>query len=98
MLILHGDNQVATRQKLSNQLKNFSGEKVTLDGEKINITQLIQATESSSLFGQDKLIIIENLFSRRPSKEKDALIEKLKSLPENCIVWERKSIDGRSLE
>lgn len=98
MLILHGENTVLSRQKLTNLSQHFQGEVLHLEGEKINLTDLKQAIESSTLFGQARLVIIENLFVRRPSKEKEELFKYLKEeKPKNLIIWERKTIDGRSL-
>lgn len=98
MLILHGENTVLSRRKLVGFIQNFKGEIVRLEGEKMNLTDLKQAAEASSLFGQKRLVVIENLFARRASQEKEKLLkycreEKLK----NLIIWERKAIDGRSL-
>lgn len=98
MLILHGDNLMASRQILTGKIKNFSGEVIRLDAKKINLTDLKQALETHSLFGQKKLVAIENLFSRQKSKEKEALTNYLKeNKPPNLIVWEGKTIDGRAL-
>lgn len=98
MIILHGENLVASRQQLSTLKENFSGEIISFAGEKLNLTQLKQALESLSIFKKEKLIIIENLFTRQSSQEKESLLKYLKeSQPENLIVWEGKTIDGRSL-
>lgn len=98
MLILHGENIERSRRALNEKIKRFSGEIIRLEGEKLDLGELKQAVESSSLFGQERLIIIENLFSRRPSKEKEELLKYCKlENPENLIVWGGKKIDGRIL-
>ena len=98
MIILHGENIVASRKKLTNELEKFSGEKIRFEGDKLTLTELKQALESQSLFGHDRLIIIDNFFSRRTSQEKEALFNYLKKeQPENLIFWEGKTIDGRKL-
>ena len=98
MLILHGENTVLSRHKLIGFTQNFKGEIVRLEGEKMSLTDLKQAVESSSLFGQKRLVIVENLFTRRPSTDKEKLLKYLKEQkPTNLIIWERKTIDGRSL-
>jgi len=98
MIIIHGDNQVASRQALTDQTSQFKGEIIRLNGTQINLTTLKQAVESGSLFGQDKLIIIENLFGRPASGTKENLLAYLKqeTLP-HIIIWEPKTIDGRKL-
>lgn len=96
---LHGDHQIASREKLNQLLAAARVDKkevIQLDGVKINQNQLLQALESSSLFGQDKLIIVEGLFSRSPSREKDAMVKYLKkeAIEPDLIFWEKKSIPG----
>ena len=98
MLVIHGENITASRQRLTGQLKSFSGEIIRLDGKKITLTELKQALESSSLFGSDRLVVIENLFSRPASKIRDKLLQYCKdNQPQNLIIWDRKKIDGRAL-
>lgn len=72
---------------------------INLDGESINLTELIQSLESLSLLSLDKIIVIENLFSRPVSKAKEELIKYLKTNPinTNLIFWERKLISGTVL-
>lgn len=98
MIILHGENIVASRKRLTNELEKFSGEKIRLESSNLTLTEAKQALESASLFGQDKLVVIESLFSGRPSKKKETLLDYLKSeQPKNLIIWEGKAIDGRKL-
>jgi DNA polymerase III delta subunit len=98
MDILHGDNIIISRQKLNEEISKFDGEKVRLDGKKLNITELKQATESDSLFGQVRLLVLEGVFSRPASKEKNVIVDYLKeSQSENILIWEPKTIDGRKL-
>lgn len=98
MLIIHGSNNVFSRKFLTDKTRSFLGEIVNLDGEKLNLTQLRQTLESISLFNQDRLIVIENIFTRRSSKERTEILGHLKlSNPANVILWEEKPIDGRTL-
>lgn len=98
MLILHGENVVLSRQELSKVVDHFPGEVTRLEANQLDLTSLKQALESVSLFGQDRLVILENLFSRRASREKENLLRYLKkNQPENIVLWEGKTIDGRSL-
>ncbi len=98
MLILHGENVILSRQKLEEIINDFKGEIIRLEGHQINLTQLKQAAESQSLFDEDRLVLVENIFFRRPSQEKENLIRYLKEIrPKGLIVWEAKTIDGRTL-
>jgi DNA polymerase III, delta subunit. len=74
--LLHGDNQLESRNELNRLISGAeSKELIRLDGEKTSLNEIVQALESSSLFGMEKLVIIENLFSRRQSKEKKEIID-----------------------
>jgi len=98
MLIIHGDNQVASRNRLKALLESFKGEIIRLEGKLLDLAALKQGIESKSLFGQAKLIVIENLFSLRKSLIKEKILEYLKKeMPSNLILWEGIKIDGRSL-
>jgi len=95
----HGDSQALSRNKLNElvmRAKNDSQEIIRLDGTKIDLTQIVQNLESSSLFGTQKLVIIENLFSRAISREKELMIKYFKK--ENVVIdiifWEKKGISG----
>lgn len=99
MFIFHGQNTVISRKKLIEKIESFSGEVIRFEGEKLALVDLIQSLESSSLFGADRLVVIENLFSRRPGRAKEEILKYLKSTsPNNLIIWEGKDIDGRTLK
>jgi len=113
MMILHGENNLLSRQKLTNEIANFKlktqGEILRYDGNNLNLMDLRQSLESASLFrarretrvsllGDSRLVIIENLFSGRAGKEKQKIIDYLKkTVAQNLIIWEGKKIDGRTL-
>lgn len=98
MLLLHGPNTVASRERLLAEIGRFGGEAVRLNGALLTLADLRQALESASLFQTDRLVVIEGLFSRRPSHAKDTLLAFLKNRqPDNLIIWEGKKIDGRIL-
>lgn len=102
MIILHGENIIASRQKLKEETELFkkkeNSEILRFEGNNINLIALRQALDSFSLIGGDKLIVLENLFSGRKSKEKEKIIDYLKkNNPDNLLIWEGKKIDGRSL-
>ncbi len=97
--LLHGENQVLSRQQLVNlinQAKTQGKELVELDGLKIDLNQVLQALESASLFSQEKFIVIENLLSRQPSKEKEKIISYFKKQATDLTIvfWEKKEISG----
>lgn len=99
--LYHGSNQAESRKKLLKrvaQAKLSEKEVVWINGKTVEPNQLIQALESSSLFGSDRLVVVENLVTRPKSKTKDKLKQILKNNAKaNLIVWEEKKVDGRKL-
>lgn len=100
MYLIHGDNTIASRTHLNQLIDQHKGrgvsEIIRLNGKKITDTDLIQALETQSLFGQDKLVVIEDLLARPRSQAKAALTSYLKttSTPPNTpevILWESKA-------
>ncbi len=101
--ILHGDNQVASRQRLTqlkDEAKSQGKEVITLEGKGIDMNAIVQNLESQSLFSIPKLVTIENLISslRTGSKAKDEIIEYLLAgkFDSDVILWEGKSV-GKNL-
>ncbi len=95
--LLHGDYNVGSRDflhGLTAQAKVHGKEVIYLNGEKTALNDLIQALTSSSLFGSDKTIVIENLFSRIKSKEQEGILTWLHSYQDSSdvILWEKKPI------
>ncbi len=93
LTIIHGDNLKDSRNFYL-QLKEKVIDSITLQGDKINITDLTEAVEGNGLFVENKDVFIENLFSKRKiGKELEALIEFLKNhLKSNIVLWEQKQL------
>lgn len=97
--ILHGDDQVKSRQRLNELIleAKANGWDVTrLDGGTISRGELLTAARSQGLLAQNQLIVIEDIFSSN-SKAVDALPEFRNCDEISAVVWERKKIDGRKL-
>lgn len=93
--ILHGDNIVASRNRLkelSDEARLKKLELIRLDGQTLNQDELIQALESSSLFGQERLVIIEKL---SPAIKIDYLFQ---HADKQIIVWEPKALTSAVLK
>ena len=101
--LLHGDNSQASRVELLN-LKDHSGnlEIRQLDGKNLDSVTLVQALDSSSLFGGDTLIIIENFLTKlgKKSKTSEALIKTLVSqaAERTVVLWEEKEIGKANVD
>lgn len=96
MKILHGEDHVKSRLELAHiiadaKLKDW--EVVEMLGKEITLTDLKQALESLSLFGQERLVVIEDLFSRQTSKARQELLDYLaKEKPKALLIWESKTV------
>jgi len=102
LIILHGDNIVASRAELV-RLKDLAKDKEIRDinGKDISESELRQAVESLSLFGSTVLVALENIFSPLGRKEKliklyaDILIQAGKTA--TIIIWEPKELGKTAL-
>lgn len=94
----HGDNIEASRKELQKLKEKFAGSELVLfDGRKVTLTELKQATESTSLFGSGRLVVVENLLSKRlvsRPKDTDEFIQFIKNIPQDTeiVFWEDKEI------
>lgn len=99
--VIHGENQVASRKKLVDfieQAKQEKKEVLSLSAEKLDRAKLEAAILSESLFGHDKLLIIEGLHSLPKSKKKDEFIELISSASIETILWEKKLLSKTDLK
>ncbi|MDO8488088.1 MAG: hypothetical protein Q7S31_02105 [bacterium] len=98
MIILHGDNQVGSRQQLTSLKQAALLAKkalVSLDQE-TEIDQVIQASEANSLFGEANCVVVENLFSARPSKSRQTIVDYLiRHQSADIILWDSKDISAK---
>jgi hypothetical protein len=96
MLIIHGDNQPASREQLLVLKSNeTAGGKyiVELEASSLNLNSLISALNSSSLLGNTASVFIQNLFTGRPGKNKKEIVEYLQKNPKSDIfIWEGRDI------
>ena len=99
----HGDNYPQSRQRLNLLTEELSSrevkELVRLNGLKVSLEKAKQALEARSLFGAERLVIIEGLLRAPASKRQKEIIGYL--LGENydspLILWEKKEIKGVAL-
>ena len=80
MIILHGDNTTKSRARLAaliDEAKKQSKELVRLEAKSLQLANLEEALGATSLFGEDKLVVIEGLHSLPTSKRKKELISYL---------------------
>lgn len=97
MIILHGDNQVASRQQLTTAKQEAAklGKQLIELGSDITVEQVVSAAQSNTLFGNSNLVVIENLFSGRPSNDRKAVVEYLLKTSGDVVIWESKDVAAK---
>ena len=100
MLIFHGENYPLSRQAYLGSREGFQVqglETISIDGGNLILGELQNQLQTSSLFGGGKVICIENLFSRRPSSEKNNLISFLSRHipPPDIVIYDPKDISSQ---
>lgn len=94
--IIHGDDTVSSRKELYALKERFSNcEIIELDGKRLTELDLTQALDSQTLFGSDRLIIIERFlrqFGKGKTKELDQYLPIMTGTNHTVILWEDKEI------
>lgn len=105
LYVFHGSNPSTSLTAAQNflsglRVKTPTAEVIRLDGEKMTKTELIEAVEAPSILSDSRIIYIENLLSRRQSKEKDELLTYLvKNTATSTVVdWECKAATQATLK
>jgi DNA polymerase III delta subunit len=95
--LIHGGNTVASRAELTSRISAFGDSEVRrLDGSTVDEAMLIQALESTSLFGGGTAVVIENLFSKLGRKLKliETLAKRISQAGDGVeiLLWEDKDM------
>ncbi|NCN58817.1 hypothetical protein COW99_03440 [Candidatus Roizmanbacteria bacterium CG22_combo_CG10-13_8_21_14_all_38_20] len=92
---IHGDNQLESRNRLS-ELIQEAGNKEVVKLREVNLTTIKQALESSSLFAEERVVVVENIISGRVDKN---VLDYLKKglFESDLFIWEGKKMDARKL-
>lgn len=95
MIVIHGENQIASREYFLEIRTQKPGD--IIDGDTLTLSELKSKLDAVSLFGETQNIYIENLYSRRPSNEKKSIVEYIETKnPTNLVVWEHKSVTTKA--
>lgn len=104
-LVLHGENQITSRQKLFEltQAARSGGITITrLTAAKTSQAELEQTLGSDSLFGDEKIVVIEELHSLPTSARKTALIDLVQkhmaSGQSSVWLWEKRALTATMLK
>lgn len=97
--IFHGDNQFDSRQALNKLLEQYiQYDQLKTDSKNIDLDKINLFLQSSSLFAQNKVLIIENFFSTNKSIL-DKLIKVIKNSNDvDLIIWQDKTLTATQLK
>lgn len=99
--LLHGENIVASRDKLVElitQAKNRNKTIDRLDAKKLTPGFLQTKLIKQDLFGTERVIVIEDLLSLPRSKQKSALIDLVASCQADVILWGKRDLTKTMLK
>lgn len=95
LTIIYGQDLVKSRNLLDQIKKENTGKEIiNLDGKKLDQTALKESLESGSMFGGDRLVILEDLTSNRSKKTVEEITDylSLRHYSNNLILWEKKEL------
>ncbi len=99
--LLHGNYTESSRKEFIRLKKEAKAKDIRiLDGRTLDSASLTQAIESSSLFGSDTIVFIENLFSKLGRKTKliESLTKIINESAVDIILWEEKEVGAAVLK
>lgn len=101
MILIHGEDKVSSYRRLTELTDAYKAkqiEVVSYDPQDLDITTLRQEL-STGLFGASKCFIIKNILSTTKSKNKDKIIDLLRSeVGADIILYEGKSLTAANLK
>lgn len=94
IIILHGQDDVASRNYLSNLVSKDPHGVLKLEKVDLQVERLSQIVSGLSLFGETRKIVIENYLKQRSFDKGDAIREMLNTFLGEVVLWE----DGQRLK
>lgn len=101
IILFFGENQVAAKQALRNWQQSFTKKHGEYNITEVSTSQdqqkIISSLLTTSLFGENRLFIIQDFFHQQSPEQSIKLINKLPQIPESNIVvfFESHSLDKR---
>lgn len=93
--LIHGNDNLSSRRYFLSQKDD---ESITFDAESLNIVEFEQSLQGGGLFSNPKKIFIENLFTRKGSKNISSIGEILSSNTDSQIfIWAEKEVGIKTL-
>lgn len=101
IVLIHGDDTAKSRLKLVKYLEEAKSRGAViknLAGQKLTPSDLETALGSDTLFGQETVLVIEQLLAGVRSKQKTACIDLIKHTTNSTILWESKTLTAAALK
>lgn len=101
LILIHGDDIVTSRKTIDTEKTKYQdGETIYIDIVKTEISEILTACESPSLFSNSRTIIIENLFSSGLNKAKEKILSYLNTQKTEylIIIWEKTEIKSETIK
>lgn len=98
--IIHGEDIAKSRKFFIEQKQSFT-DVVSLSGQSLILTDIVQVFEGGGLFSEEKYVFIEDFFGKKKSgKETDEIIGVINQNQENAKIylWESKDITASQLK
>lgn len=99
--ILHGENEVQSRQKLVSLLDEARTKGIEIhrvQAKKISRADLEEQLIRTDLFGSEKLVVIEGLHSLPKGKAASELISLVATSLTNIVLWEARALTATMLK
>lgn len=101
MIIIHGENTFLSRKKLHELIDQAREKQIDLsrlEASKLSTAQLEQELGSDSLFGGNRLLVIEELHSLPTSNRKKELIDIVSQAKQDLILYEKRALTATMLK
>lgn len=105
LTLLHGEHHVKSRAmlvELLGQARSNQKSVTHIETKQLDQATLTQTLQSQSLFGEARVIVIEELHSLPKSKKRDALLQLLKAVQDDreveIVLWEKKQLSAIELK
>lgn len=105
LTLLHGEHHIKSRAMLVELLSRARSDQKSIthiESKQLDQAVLTQALQSHSLFGEERVIVIEELHSLPKSKKRDALLELLRTVQDDreieLVLWEKKQLSATEVK
>lgn len=101
MIIIHGDNTILSRQELHKHMdeaRTMGKQLIRLDGATVSPSDVEMNLGAMTFFGDEKVIIIEQLWSQRSVTKKNAVQNILINAQLPIILWQNKTLTATQLK